>query len=57
MKYFAECLNDKGKVFASGEFNRLFEIRIWAEQRHATTVNVYLNNCDGTLTQVQLWMK
>lgn len=57
MKYYAECLNDKGKVFASGEFNRLFEIRIWAEQRHATTVNVYLNNCDGTLTQVQLWKK
>ena len=57
MKYYAECRNEHGIVFATGTFNRLFEIRIWAEQRHANTVDIYLNNCDGTLTQVQIWKK
>ena len=55
MKYYAEACNAAGKVFDTGTFNQLFQIRVWACQRHANIVNVYLNNADGSLTRLQVW--
>ena len=55
MKYYAEACTRDGKVFDSGTFQKLFEIRVWANQRHAELVNVYLNNADGSLTRYEVW--
>ena len=55
MKYYAEACTRSGKVFDTGTFQKLFEIRVWARQRHAEKVNVYLNNADGSLTRYEVW--
>ena len=55
MKYFAEACTRDGKVYDTGTFQKLFEIRVWARQRHAEKVNVYLNNADGSLTRYEVW--
>ena len=55
MKYYAEACTRSGKVFDTGTFQKLFEIRVWARQRCAEIVNVYLNNADGTLTRYEVW--
>ena len=55
MKYYAEACTRSGKVFDTGTFQKLFEIRVWARQRHAEKVNVYLNNADGSLTRYEAW--
>lgn len=55
MKYYAEACTKAGKVYDTGTFQKLFQIRVWARQRHAEMVNVYLNNADGTLTRYEVW--
>ena len=51
--FYAEAMNKKGKVFDTMETDKIFEIRLWASERHADIVNIYLNNRDGSFTR---WM-
>lgn len=53
--FYAEALNKKGKVFDTMETDKIFEIRLWAEVRHADSVNIYLNNRDGSFTRWMSW--
>ena len=54
-KYYAEARTKEGRVFSCGTFSKLFEIRCWASRLYAHSIDVYLNNADGTLTRYQTW--
>lgn len=54
-KYYAEARTKEGRVFSCGTFNQKFEIRCWASKIYAHSIDIFLNNADGTLTRLETW--